>query len=900
MFVTPRELATWAEAGGLVIERLQGESIDVVRTVRRRAVTLRRGPSTAVTYGARLRKRRAAADPGIFEESGPGSGLGGSDGARMPSWAEPMSPPLHPELLLTHAGALRSMARALLRDEHAAEDVVQETWLRALIAPPPREGGVGGWLRRVAEGFALQRTRAEGRRANRERSYAYERREAIDTEQRSAVLRTVMEAVLALDEPYRETVLLRWFEGLPPRAIAERLRVPVATIDSRLQRAHARLRRTLERESGDEPQRWRGLLALVLGPPPAAPAAPALALPLIGIAMSLKVVSLALVAVIGVCLWVGWDRTGPEVIEPLPVVAANAAADVLAAPVPATLETAREIADGAADEDVVDAESIEAAPAAALEPGPYTFSLRIEVVDSAERPIHGAEVFLGPRSTSTVPFGKTRWDGRLEREWRGFEANFEGVLYVRMGQQQTSLRRVSLVSGEHDVMRFQQDAPTPVSGILLPRCVITRGAVPERPGEFTIDGAGNGVFVDSGFARVVREGTPQEATSAIRTPGSDGEVPAGAFLGVAVDVAGVRIQPAEANPDAPARATIRGAVRDEHGRPIADLVVAARTPDRWNTGIVCDENGEFVFQDVPPGPIEVDAGGGDRILVREILDLAPGESRFVEMRPTLRTNVRVRLLDADSKPLWDWQIEARSLVHEFVTLAVTTTGEDGSAVLSLGGESDVQLFARPLSWKAAPATSLGRHSTSQREALSLRLPFVMRPGTIELRVDGSTSAIAEARAWRVDSGEGEALLRIEDESSAGVESVLRTRPLLPGVWRVETRAPRGAWTELGEVDVAPGESLDLGRVYPTPCASLIVTPADPRRARASYSLRAHVDGALVLWPEHDSVLPLTLETMPAVPIEILCGRGDAARPVSADPLKLPAGAERSVEIAGDD
>jgi 2-polyprenyl-3-methyl-5-hydroxy-6-metoxy-1,4-benzoquinol methylase len=57
LFVTPRELETWAEAGSLVVERLQGESIDLVRTIRHWAVTLRRGPSTAVTYSALLRKR---------------------------------------------------------------------------------------------------------------------------------------------------------------------------------------------------------------------------------------------------------------------------------------------------------------------------------------------------------------------------------------------------------------------------------------------------------------------------------------------------------------------------------------------------------------------------------------------------------------------------------------------------------------------------------------------------------------------------------------------------------------------------------------------------------------------------------------------------------------------------
>lgn len=57
LFVTPRELARFGEAHGLVLERLQGESLDLARTVRSWTVTLRSGTSTAVTYSALLRKR---------------------------------------------------------------------------------------------------------------------------------------------------------------------------------------------------------------------------------------------------------------------------------------------------------------------------------------------------------------------------------------------------------------------------------------------------------------------------------------------------------------------------------------------------------------------------------------------------------------------------------------------------------------------------------------------------------------------------------------------------------------------------------------------------------------------------------------------------------------------------
>ncbi len=281
-----------------------------------------------------------------------------------------MSRPLQPELLLTHAAALRSTARALLHDEHAAEDVVQETWLRAWCAPPRGEGSLGGWLRRVAEGLALQRRRSEGRRVRREFEYASERSQSTDSGQRSAVLRAVVEAVLALDEPYRETVLLRWFEGLPPRTIAERLNVRVATVDSRLQRAHDRLRVKLERELDDGTQRWRGLVALVLGAPDPTRWLPTLAYPLAGVAVSLKMTSAVLAVVVGVCLWVGWDRSETQTAESVGIAAATTNARELPELADGTSVAVRELASSAVTTIVSSAEPVHAARSATLEPGP--------------------------------------------------------------------------------------------------------------------------------------------------------------------------------------------------------------------------------------------------------------------------------------------------------------------------------------------------------------------------------------------------------------------------------------------------------------------------------------------------------------------------------------------------
>ena len=73
--------------------------------------------------------------------------------------------------------------------------------------------------------------------------------------------RRLLAAVEALDEPYRTTVRMRWFDGLPPREIAARLGIAPHIVWTRLSRAHARLRETLQEEQGGR----RGMLLLLGG-----------------------------------------------------------------------------------------------------------------------------------------------------------------------------------------------------------------------------------------------------------------------------------------------------------------------------------------------------------------------------------------------------------------------------------------------------------------------------------------------------------------------------------------------------------------------------------------------------------------------------------------------------------
>ncbi len=150
------------------------------------------------------------------------------------------------ESLLKHAAFVRGLAQHLLRDPAAEDDAVQETW-RASLEHPPR-GPVRAWLARVLRNRVYEEHRRSERRTARERAVARgEQVESVaDAAARQEAVRTIAAAVLALEEPYRSTVLLRYYEDLAPRQIALRMDAPVETVKSRLKRARAQLRVALE------------------------------------------------------------------------------------------------------------------------------------------------------------------------------------------------------------------------------------------------------------------------------------------------------------------------------------------------------------------------------------------------------------------------------------------------------------------------------------------------------------------------------------------------------------------------------------------------------------------------------------------------------------------------------
>lgn len=215
--------------------------------------------------------------------------------------------PLDPDLISHSAQWMRRLASGLLFEGVEADDLVQDAWVAALETPPSQPG-VQSWFATVLRRRASHSRRSGGRRRRREAKVAEPGiQEPVDLLEQTELSRKVHELVLALSEPYRETILMRYFQDLTPREIAERQGVAEATVRSRVHRALALLRERLDGERSD----WvPALLPLALSEV-ARTAVPSLVVAGGGITMITKT-ALVLVAAVGIFLALYWPETKTE------------------------------------------------------------------------------------------------------------------------------------------------------------------------------------------------------------------------------------------------------------------------------------------------------------------------------------------------------------------------------------------------------------------------------------------------------------------------------------------------------------------------------------------------------------------------------------------------------------
>ncbi len=154
-----------------------------------------------------------------------------------------------------HASALRAAAGALCRDPAACEDLVQDTFERALRHLAAGNEPVlnhRAWLVTILRNVFIDRVRAE-----RSSTHEVEDCPAPDPDPHppwaDVTLADVRAACAAIDPDQREVFTLHYLEGLRYREIAVRLSVPENTVASRLYRARKALRYQLLAASSERP-----------------------------------------------------------------------------------------------------------------------------------------------------------------------------------------------------------------------------------------------------------------------------------------------------------------------------------------------------------------------------------------------------------------------------------------------------------------------------------------------------------------------------------------------------------------------------------------------------------------------------------------------------------------------
>jgi RNA polymerase sigma factor (sigma-70 family) len=168
------------------------------------------------------------------------------------------------ETLLEHGSWIRSLARRLASDAEA-DDVAQETWRAALESPPDPDRPARPWLAQVLRNTVRTAFRSGSRRRAREREVSQIETappSAEETLARAQLHQRIAQLVTALDDPYRATVVARFYEGLESTEIARRAGIPAGTVRWRLNEALRRLRAGLDEAHGGDRRRWCALLLL--------------------------------------------------------------------------------------------------------------------------------------------------------------------------------------------------------------------------------------------------------------------------------------------------------------------------------------------------------------------------------------------------------------------------------------------------------------------------------------------------------------------------------------------------------------------------------------------------------------------------------------------------------------
>ena len=590
-----------------------------------------------------------------------------------------------PEDLLAHREWVERAARALVYGDADADDLQQQAWLKVLARPPREEpASPRGWLWSVLRSVAIDRGRAaRSRRLHEEEAARPERIDASPAElvARAETLTRVARLALELEEPYRATVLLRYFEDQEPAAIAALQGVPVETVRTRLKRAVAQMRERLDAESGGDRRRWCLALVALLRPSETGPAAggagaaAASAAGLLGGALVIKKAAAAIAIL--VLLLIGGRIALHNVIEFHKTPTAASLAPTTPPAVAAAPSPAKEPAT---------AESGEPAPSAAPAPAAAAATdgaVRVSVRWHDGTPAHGIWVELraetgrdDPRNSS---FARTGEDGTVH-----FTGIPLGTAWVQLDRFAAGGIRTQVRPGGEPASVELKVAP----GFAVEGIVVDRDG---RPVAGATIWAGPGGPLGAGLAAAESAG---DGTFRLRDRSSPCEVGARA-AGHAPSVTAMptgapgSVQQVRLVLRGPG-AALSGRVVDAEGAPVAGALVQVG-PDnhRYEIGetkiegnqlrglvVESDAEGRFRVEGIRPGEIPLRAIRAGFARWKGTTTASPGSEAEVEIRLGPGAVLAGSVLNGDGHPVRNAIVTVRDSTGEFHMWAVVA--KDGS------------------------------------------------------------------------------------------------------------------------------------------------------------------------------------------------------------------------------
>ncbi len=748
--------------------------------------------------------------------------------------------------LLAHAEFVRRLARQLCAaDPQGADDLVQDVWVAALEQPPRHRSRLASWLATVARNLLASRLRrpSTGQAAEGLDRPQDEDSDELDRAQVGEARSAVANAVQRLRDPYREVLILRFYDGLELVEIARRTERPLETVRTQLRRALVQLRAEVTGEPGARRgQRLIVLAALSEGERQTAPALRAWSAGALAAGVAVLLIGLG---------WLALRRSGADstlevAASPRATSEADAVLDVDRAPSAPEQRVA------------VATEALEPSSASVSPPRDPVSRLEVEVVDSTGAAVEGAEIHV---------FSAQGWHERSRTDERGRasvalreEEIGASVFPPRVACLFAAAEgRATLEEVAVDTARTR-DAALKLSvgakaGSLRALVVDPDGiAIDGVDVVFIPAGLPSGVLEEGAMRRVARHATVTDAEGRFeleRLPAGDGWIHLRhPDLGIATLALAVEQGPSsERELRFTPGATVRGTLTDEGGAPRGGVVVHAhwRTPfspplEWFRTSTAADGSYALAL----PANTQVELWAMDsheqELQAYQRFDLQSGAGAEWSAQLARFDPVCVRLVDLDGAPLANWAVSMRRTSGSLLEVASQTDAE-GRARLVLPALPQGVLLLQVL------GPLLGERSVPLQTFENIQ-PHPSHEHVLELdrerRGLGGLIARLSPSGWTPPADLKVELVRADDAASAFApidrELAFRAAGLPPGRYSVALSSGTRMLGFVAHEDVLAGRTLDLGTIELPAPAELDLALLSP--AETYELLAAHSDGEL--------------------------------------------------------